>query len=498
MRRTTLAALVLLCGAVLLVSPWQPTALGGEPVLVGGRFPPSAVPGVPFTWDTSSAILYRTDPGPLSKTSTGTVVIDNAAAIPRVQSMFQVWQDVTTATIAFSRAGAIKTVGAYVGGDVDTMAEYDAVTGNCGDERSDPTKQSPIIFDADGTLFAALGFGSNTIGFAGPCLIGTSGGVNRLFGGLAALNGKFQDGQGLIGVTELTAEGFNQAFTHEFGHLAGLGHSQINVEVLGQFPNCNVDDNAGLPLMFPILQCEARVTAGLPPLAPDDEAWISFLYPAASFSTQYGHITGKILFPDGMTGLQGGNVIARQPNLGGGEDRRNAVSVVSGFLFTGNPGQTVTCINPGSPSSATCTNVSLDTNLPGSDFGNRDVALAGKGLGDYDIPIKAGNYTIEVESIDPMFTAGSSVGPIGAEGFDQIPLPGPKEFWNTTESNSDTDPVVPEFVTVVANATNPDKNIIINGTLTRFDTHESARVWLREPAPAWVREEIPWDIGAAG
>jgi hypothetical protein len=243
--------------------------------------------------------------------------------------------------------------------------------------------------------------------------------------------------------------------------------------------------------MFPFLLggTQARVDQFGPAnaLAPDDIAWISFLYqetvnnPANKqepFLAKYGLIDGKILFSDAITHVQGGNVIARQvDNLGTAQDesRRNAVSVVSGYKFTGNPGQSVT-----------------GTNTGGSIFGSRVPTL----IGFYEIPLKPANYTVEVEAINPEFVGGSAVGPLGADAGEQFPLPGPPEFWNLSESATDdpllSDPVPLDPIAVGTRISGID--IILNGTPTRFDVFESsARLWLREPAPVWVRREIPFD-----
>src|SRR6185295_18433105 len=130
----------------------------------------------------------------------------------------------------------------------------------------------------------------------------------------------------------------------------GLDHSQINIDLLQQsiYP-CDEDDLAGLPLMFPVLLCQARKDAGLPVLSTDDVAWISSLYPNANTVNEYGTISGIVFFADGISPVQGANVIARlvdDQSTSEDESRRVAVSTVSGYLFTGNPGQSVTADMP--------------------------------------------------------------------------------------------------------------------------------------------------------
>ena len=446
----------------LLFVPWA--ARAGGPLLVGG--PGFGVEGQPFIWDPAAMpVQYRTDAGPLSRKPDGTVVIDNPTGIVRAQAMFQVWQDVPTAFISFNNAGPILSAGAFTDGDVSTVEEFDAVEGSCADGT-----QSPIIFDADGTLFDQLTGDPGVIGFAGACNLNLS--TGHIVAALAALNGRFQDDidtpSSYPPNLEMTAAEFDEAMAHEFGHLAGLDHSQINVEVLQRpMGQCSTNDLAGLPLMFPFAHCQARSTASLPMLAPDDIAWISRLYPETvnappaqvPFTTRYGTISGTILFSDGVTHAQGVNVIARDA----ANPRRVAVSVVSGYLFTGNPGQSLTGTNDG-----------------GSPFGSRNPLL----VGTYDIPVPPGTYSVEVESISQYFEGGSSAGPLSPP----IPSPGPKEFWNVNESATDSTSDK-NTVTVTAAGVQSEINIILNGTPARFDSFESARLWLREPLLAWPRKE---------
>jgi len=445
----------------------------GGPLLIGG--PKFGIAGQAFVWDNSAPIVYRVDTGPLAQQPNGGAVrVNNAAGVSRLNTMFANWSAVPTANLSFTNGGPILAVGTFGGGDVKTVQDFLAVAGDMtGQTTPDPQScagggQSPIIFDADGTIFSALGLPPEVIGFEFPCTQNPT--TGKITSAGAILNGEFQDGinNGSSNL-ELTPAEFDQAFTHEFGHFVGLDHSQINVDVLLKaiqtgVPSCTTDDNAGMPLMFPVLGlCPARTTAGLPILSMDDAAWISRLYPVASpapqgkksFSTAYGTVSGTVFFSDGLTPAQGVNVIARSTN----SPRRNAVSVVSGFLFTGDPGQTTTCVDPANPTPQTCSNL-------GDTFGSRDRNL----IGHFEIPLPPGTYTLEVESIFSGFGGGSSVGPLSPP----IPAPG-------------TLPPSPT-VSVTAGATT-NFNITLQGTPPRFDAFESAALLLFHPNAIWLGRE---------
>lgn len=430
---------------VMTLMAWS-AAWAGGPLAVGG--PSFGKDGEPFVWDSSLfPIQYRVDGGPMSLT------IDNATGLARVQGMFNHWQ-VPTASITYSYAGPIQATGAFAGGDVSTVAQFNAVYGSC-----EAGQQSPIIFDSTGSIVAGLGLDPDIIGFASPCDMDSSSGLIK--SGFALLNGKFQDGISTASNYELTAAQFDEAITHELGHFSGLDHTQINVDVLysQSADHCKIDTLAGLPLMFPYSYCQARSEAGLPILSPDDVAWISKLYPAASYATTYGTISGLILFSDGITHAQGVNVIARRvddPNTPEDESLRFGVSVISGYRFTGNPGQSVTGDNTG-----------------GDDVGSRNPAW----IGYYEIPVPAGTYTIQVESVDSQFTRGSGMGPLDPP----VRLPGgvPK-YWNSHQT-AFNDPKDKETVTVAPGQNVRGINIILNNTPPRFDDFEDGGADLRTP-----------------
>ena len=435
------------------------TLFGGGPLTVGG--PTQGISGVPLLWDNTKPIAYRVDGGPLSQQPNGgPVVIDNATGVARVNTLFGYWSAVRTANLTLTNTGGLIAVGSFpAGGDVKTVNDFLMVAGDVSGQTADPNScngggQSPIMFDADGTIFDGLGLPPEVIGFAFQCAFNTT--TGKVISAGAILNGRFQDGinNPSSGNFELTRDEFDQAFAHEFGHFLGLGHSQINVDLFLKAINntsytCTSDDTAGMPLMFPVLGiCPAKLTAGVPMIAVDDSAWMSKLYPVSSpppsgktsFSSTYGTLSGTVFFSDGVTPAQGVNVIARNTNL----PRRNAASAVSGYLFAGNPGQTVTCVNPAAPTPQTCSNL-------GDPFGSRDPAL----IGHFEIPLPPGTYTLHVESVFPGFAGGSSVGSLDP------PIPAPGTYSSTAT------------VSITAGAA-INFNITLQGTPPRFDAFESA------------------------
>jgi hypothetical protein len=473
----------LLYAAVFMFLCVVPTWAGG-PLFVGSNT--FGTDAKIITWDPAAMpIKYRVDGGPMSAKSTGQTVIDNSAGKTRIASMFQTWSSVTTATVSFQNAGAILATSGFSDGDVSTAAEFNAVFGSC-----QGAAQSPIVFDAAGGILQQLGVDPHVIGFSTQCKVSSTGFITS---DMVLLNGGFLNGSGL----QINNNQFDEAITHELGHLLGLDHSQINLDLLLSFNGtCSVDARAGLPLMFPIIFCPARVDSGLPRLSPDDTAWISRLYPSASFATSYATISGTIFFSDGQTPAQGVNVIARQVDNSGttqNESLRAAVSVVSGYRFTANPGQTVTAnYLPCAPLGTTNCPASgfLEAN-PGSQFGSRNVGVAGT----FDISVPAGaSYTLQVEAVYPGFTGGSSVGPLDPPFWIPGGIP---EFWNTDESAFD-DPTASTPIPTAPGEIINNKNIILNGTPAKFDGNEDGGAELfRDQEILWLRDQQSFATEAA-
>jgi len=349
-------------GAFALCLAWSPAFAGG-PLNVR----PSD--GAPYRWSTASPIQYWTDGGNLGLWS-------NATALANVQQAFNRWgPDLPTSALTFLRAGGIPG-----DGNVNTVAEFAALDGVC-------DGISAAIFDADGSLFAALGL-SGVIGFAGPDCGNSA--TATLTEATAAFNGKYFDGNLANG--ELTEAEFNGLLVHEFGHWLNLDHSQTN----GHYFMGDTDPGftafgppplSSVEIMFPF------AIGGATTPRKDDIASISRLYPAVGFSTSTGAITGTIRYPNGITPFQGADVIARNV----ADPYNDAVSNVSGAPLA-------------TPSS----------------------------VGAFELPgLTAGaSYSVEMVNVRSDFTGGSSVGPVDPPAV----IPAVEEFYNGVNEAADNPP----------------------------------------------------------
>jgi len=109
--------------------------------------------GVPFAWSTVIPVPRDIDGGGFGA-PLGTGLVPDPVAF--TEAATDIWSTEATLALTF----ATTSVGLLApDGNVDTVAEFAAIDGV-----SDGV--SPIIFDEDGTLFAALGFPGGVIGFA--------------------------------------------------------------------------------------------------------------------------------------------------------------------------------------------------------------------------------------------------------------------------------------------------------------------------------------------
>lgn len=340
--------LALLAGA-------SPPARAGGPLQVDAN-------GQPYRWDTSQPIRYSVSPGPLGSRS-------HDWAVAAVDQAVRTWEGVPSAVIGFEAAGELSRP--VTGSSVMSFLQRLGGDSPC-----------PILFDSDGSITQALlGKGAIEAGFDEPLLEQPD--EDRYVLSLVVLDGP--------GLAEYGDSRVEKVIVHELGHLLGLDHSQLNVE---QLYDGDPTNDALAPVMSYF-----RGPNGDGSLHRDDQAWVSWLYPATDFAAGTGTIRGRVLLPDGMTGLRGIDVIARRA----GDPKVTAVSSVSGYLFGGVSG------------------------------GARDPAR----LGEFFIPgLRPGSYTLELQQLEDMPVV-------------RVPaayLPGGPKFWHEGSSaqdrSTDSTPIV--------------------------------------------------------
>ena len=197
---------------------------------------------------------------------------------------------------------------------------------------------SPIVFDNDGAIFEFLfGPDSGILGFAGPDVYVSE--ACQITEGAAFLNGPVFDSR----------EGLLDLMVHEFGHYSNLAHAVVNGQIfIGDTTGPTPDnDTFGLPpfpdgvevieTMYPFLFLDVDQLTRTPD--PDDRASLSNLYPTANYLATTGTIRGRILARGNE--LSGVNVIARNV----ADPFGDAVSAISGDYTQGAPPTGVYTLN---------------------------------------------------------------------------------------------------------------------------------------------------------
>jgi len=172
-----------------------------------------------------------------------------------------------------------------------------------------------------------------------------------------------------------------RAIVRAIGQMLGVGSSDTNDELIF---DGNPANNSAVPIMHPATEVGNIIGGGFAPTL-DDRMAVSALYPSATFDSSTGTIRGKLLLPDGTTGLQGIDVIAHKMD----DPVNSAVSAISGVTFRNRTGR-----------------------------GADDPSLRGA----FEIHVPPGSYTLEFR---PLRT---NIGPLG----EVFPLPGGRQFYQAS------------------------------------------------------------------
>ncbi len=317
--------------------------------------------------------LY-TDNDPMFST-TGPVT--NADADARVADGGAAWTGVATATLSMAVAGDFASIGLP---DIN-LGNWPSVlsTFNGGGYH--------IVYDSDGQIIANLA-GPGVLGFSSPEWA-TGASIDESY---AVLNGATVDPGDTQGLW------WQGVFTHEMGHGINLCHTQLNGAV-GFFgddigPAGCTPPYAGFPTinqletMYPFID-PSYLTGSGPAQGTvemlDDVASLSDIYPEANWPSDFGTIAGTIYMPDGISEVTGVNVIVRNV----ADPFGDCSSMLSGAFSQGDAGP--------------------------------DGSYAFHGL------TPGQTYVVYVDEI---VAGGFSTPPV-------VPLPGPEEFFNATESGDD-------------------------------------------------------------
>ncbi|MGA8733532.1 MAG: IPT/TIG domain-containing protein [Terriglobales bacterium] len=381
---------------LLLFTFMQLARAGGPRYIAGISYFNQGTAGTPLIW-AQGAVNYYTDQGPLSATVPG----PQGDAL--VADAFSQWTSISTVALSVTHAGQL----------------VEDVSGSNVYRNSDGTITMPadimptatgtpvgIVYDADGTVTDALlgqGAGDASECFGNAVYGGVDNfGVQAFFlHALVVINGNC--------VVQLPDPDVEYRLVRILGRVLGLGWSQMNLNVQTGNPRPTADDYVGFSIMHavdspscvPISSCYSN-GGKVNPYQPkmDDQAALSRLYPGSTFSASTARIHGNVYFANSSgepgQGMQGVNVVARwiDPTTGLPSGAYAAASV-SGFLFAGNVGTTVTGFNDA-------------TGLPFNRYGSNNPALEGFfDLAGLQIPNggSAAQYKLTVEAVDPFWSA---------------------------------------------------------------------------------------------
>jgi hypothetical protein len=390
------AVYVVAVAILLLIALVEFARAGGPEYVAGPSYFNTGLAGQPITWP-NGAITYYTDLGNLSP------ILAGPDADAFVADAFSRWTSISTAAVSAIRGGQLAE---DVSG-VNVIFNSDrTITMPADIQPTATTNPVAIVYDADGAVTDALiGYGASTDCF-----------TNAAFGGIDAFttDGHFAHAlvilDGRCATTSASLPDVKYRLVRVLGQVFGLGWSQLNLNVLTGIPQATGDDLAGFPTMHsqdlpscaPISICYPA--ADQPKM--DDRAALARLYPVTSdnlaqypgkqvFAENTGRIHGTVYFTDASGNpaqpMQGVNVVARWIDPGTQQPSgRYAATSVSGFLFSGNAGNTITGFNDA-------------LGRPYNMFGSSGTSLEGFfDLAGLEIPnADSAQYQLSVEPLDP-------------------------------------------------------------------------------------------------
>lgn len=387
--------------ALLLLSQ---LSFAGGPLYVAGvsTFQPGLA-GTPITWANGN-VLYYTDQGDLSP------LLPSTTADQFVADAFSRWTSIPTAALTATRAGSLNedvngSNVTQIQGAVSWPADLSASSG----------RPMAVIYDADGKVFdALLGAGA---GSADLCdtnsiytVVDSIGPDAHFVHAMIILNGNCAKSSSDLPILKYR-------LVRALGQALGLDYSQLNENVVTGAPGPSLDDYAGFPVMHPIAALCNRYGCQSDADQPrmDDRAALSRLYPVTGANITTGkqlfrdntvRVYGTIRFPAWKgslgQGMQGVNVVARLVDPATSRvSHRSTASSVSGFLFRGEAGNSITGFYD-------VLGARLDR------FGSNDPALEGfYDLSGLDVPAgyPSATYEISIESVNPTYVDSTSIGP---------------------------------------------------------------------------------------
>lgn len=226
--------------------------------------------------------------------------VDNGPTniLSEIQDATDTWNNVATAQ------DVVGTLTLAVDGSANPIDFTGANFGTAWGSLTADGKQE-VIFDEDGTAFAAVGLDPASVNGFGPSRREVVGGNGSITDAYLLLNGTRTD--------------FDRRSTevHELGHIQGLAHSSV-----GMFNSVAPPSEALQPIAIGSVPTMHPFSSGTgtarQTLEQDDIAGFSELYPDASFFTTLGGLEGKVIRCEDDKPVKGVNVRAvsiADPNL---------------------------------------------------------------------------------------------------------------------------------------------------------------------------------------